>query len=213
LVLLTILCLTNEALSSYFSWREILLGISITLTLVMVMLRRRNVAFALLLIVPQAIAFGTVNPVSRGLTPITSSALYRFFRSHPQALDHKWIFFTNGTMTPGFLIAAGCNEYTGYRFLPDLDHFSLFASRGMNIQAINMSAILLASALNPNTKTYVTTPGSDIVRWYVSPSDPILKQLGIEYFAFDGKPAAPIASQLIPLSPVPLDNIWLYRLR
>jgi hypothetical protein len=49
------------------------------------------------------------------------------------------------------------------------------------------------------------------VRWSVSVSDPILKELNIRYFAFDRRPSPEIAAHLIPLSATPVSTFWLYR--
>ncbi len=52
-----------------------------------------------------------------------------------------------------------------------------------------------------------------IVRWDVSPTDSIVQELGIKYFALEQQVPPPVASELIQLSPVPVDGFWLYRLR
>jgi hypothetical protein len=48
--------------------------------------------------------------------------------------------------------------------------------------------------------------------WHISPTDPLLKALGIRYVAFDQQPQADLLTGLIPLSDVPIGGIWLYRI-
>jgi hypothetical protein len=213
LVLLTILLLTNESLNSYFARSELLLASVVATAFVVLMFRGSKIALALALVIPQALVFGAVNPTERGLGPITSSALYNYIRHHTQLLDAKWMLFTDDTMAFGFFNATGCEAYNGLRYLPDIDHFPLLASRGLNVQLLNSAGFLLAHPLeDPKTKSYVEMGAPTVIRWSVSPLDPVLKQIGIGYVAFTSKPSPAISSQLIPLTSGPLDNFWLYRL-
>jgi hypothetical protein len=127
-------------------------------------------------------------------------------------LRHKWIYFADGVAAPGFLEAVGCDEYTGLHYLPGIDHFPIFQARGFNMATINSSGYFLAHAIDNLSPSYVRQLQTGVAEWYVSPADPVLKLLGIEYAAFDRQPAPAIASGLIPVRDRPLGNIWLYRL-
>jgi fructose-1,6-bisphosphatase/inositol monophosphatase family enzyme len=49
------------------------------------------------------------------------------------------------------------------------------------------------------------------VEWDIAPADPILKQLGIRYIAFDSKPQANWLNGLTPVNSEPIDNLWIYK--
>ncbi|MFL6462843.1 MAG: hypothetical protein ACJ73N_00345 [Bryobacteraceae bacterium] len=211
-LLLVILSQTNQVLGSFYKTREILLATSLTTLFVVLMLRRLTRALAFTLVLSQAAAFGSVNPWERGLKPITDTDAFQYFQTHREMLRHKWIYFADGVMAPGFLEAMGCDEYTGLHLLPDIDHFQIFRARGYNMAAVNSSGFFLAHAIDNRSPDYVKQTQIGVAEWYVSPTDPVLKQLGIEYAAFDRRPTPAIASGLIPVRDAPISNIWLYRL-
>lgn len=203
---------TNQVLGSFYKTREILLATSLTTLFVVLMLRGLTRPLAFTLVLSQAAAFGLVNPWERGLKPITDTDAFRYFQTHREMLRHKWIYFADGVMSPGFLEAMGCDEYTGLHYLPDIDHFQIFRARGYDMAAVNSSGFFLAHAIDNRSPGYVKQTQTGVAEWYVNPTDPVLKQLGIEYAAFDRQPAPSIASGLIPVRDAPISHIWLYRL-
>ncbi|MBV9767237.1 MAG: hypothetical protein JOZ48_20520 [Acidobacteriaceae bacterium] len=212
-IFLTIILLTNQALSTYFSWKEVLFGVFSATMLVILMLESRARLLAATLIIPQAFLFGGVNPIERGLSSFTSSELYRFVRSHTELLKGRWLVYSEREMPSGYLAAMGCDVYTGVKYLPDIDHFQLFASKGLSVADINRIGIVFARAAEANIPSSVETPLPFVIRWKVSPSDPLLRDLGIRYFAFDQKPPETIAVPLLPMTKNPVSGLWLYRLR
>ena len=212
LIVFTILLLTNQSLASYFSWKELAFDICFTTLLIMLVLERRRVALAIALITSQALVFGAINPIERGLPVFTSSALYGFVRSHSAVLKGKWLVFSDGIEGSSYLAAMGCDVYTGLKYLPDIDHFALFASKGLDTKDFNRDGLLVARVAPPNRPSFTEVPHPFMVRWNVNPSDPILRTLGIQYIAFDQKPSDAIASQLVPLANESLSSLWLYRL-
>jgi len=211
-VLFIIFWQTNQLLGRFYKTGELLLATALATLFVVLMLRGLTRALAVALVFSQAAVFGLVNPIERGLKPITETAAFSFFQTHREMLRHKWIYFADGVMAPGFLEALGCDEYTGMHFLPDIDHFQIFKAKGLNVSALNSSGFLLARAIDPRSPSYVKLIQTGVAEWHVSPSDPVLKQLGIEYAAFERRPDPSIASRLIPVSSSPINNIWLYRL-
>jgi len=177
------------------------------------MIRCRDRMLAAALITSNGLCFALVNPVERGIDVITASPLYAFVRSHRALLKDKWVVFSDSMFESGFLAATGCNVYTGNRFLPDIDHFSLLASRGVNVEAANNLGYLVARDIPPGQHTsFEPSPSPAVTYWNVSPLDPILPALGVKYVAFVRPPPSEVASKLIPLSDTPLDNFWLFRL-
>jgi hypothetical protein len=171
----------------------------------------RQLALALALVLPQAIVLGPVNPVERGLQVVTSSELRKFVEVRPQLLKGKWFVYAGSFVHSGFFKAVGCDVYSGLRFLPDIDHFALFAARGLNLETLNRSQYLVALPQRPDETTTLRLITVGLVEWRVAPSDPLLRQLGIKYLAFEKRPDPVLSSNLIALSTGPVDGFWLYR--
>ena len=176
------------------------------------MVEQRKVWFALVLVVPQALVFGAVNPVEHGLGVILNSPLNQFVRSHQALLNGQWMVFSDSVVRSGFLAATGCDVYTGMHFLPDIDHLSLLASKGLDVNIFNNGTYLEAHPLYGNEKDSFQRLETAVVRLNVHPLDPLLGQLGIRYLAFDQKPPDAVTSHLIPLANHELDSLWLYKI-
>jgi hypothetical protein len=202
----------NQHLGTYFSQIVILASALLTTILLFLLVTGRKRAFAAVLLVPHVLAFGSVNPVERGLSVFTSSDLFRLVQSRPELKQKKWIVFSDSVVSSGFFQAAGCDVYTGLRYIPDIDHFALFASRGMNLEVFNRLGYLVAHPLDPGASPAFSLRVGAIVEWDVAPSDPMLRSLGIEYVAFDQPPRPAWSSTLVPLADAPVDGFWLYRL-
>jgi hypothetical protein len=211
-VLFVIFWQTNQSFNRFYNASELLLATSLATFFIVLMLEGFVKTLAFALVLSQAAVFGLVNPVERGLKPITDTAAFHYFQTHPEMLRHKLIYFADGVMAPGFLEAMGCDVYTGLHFLPDIDHFRLFKAKNLNMAAINSSGFFLAHAIDNRSPSYIKPIQTGVAEWNVSPTDPILKQLGIEYAAFDRRPDPSIALNLIPVRDTPISNIWLYRL-
>ncbi len=209
---LVILLLTNQALSSFFTLQEVLLTTGFLTLLTVLILGRRRVAVALILVVSQAALFGAVNPIGRGLGVITSSHLFQFIQSNKQYLNGKWVVFSGDVAPSGFLIAAGCDVYTGLRVLPDVHHFPAFLRRGMRPEAFDRAGYLLANAVDLGTKSSFESPVFYASRLNVNPSDPLLKELDVHFVAYDHEPSPSTSTGLIPIARGPIDHLWLYRI-
>ncbi len=136
-VMLLILRATNQRLGFFFSRAEVTLAALVAGILISFVVSGRKFELALALIIPQAALFGSVNPVQRGLPVFTSSDLYVFVRNHPALLRGKWLVFSDSVVNSGFIAATGCDVYTGLRYLPDIDHFGLFAANRYQLNALN----------------------------------------------------------------------------
>ncbi len=204
---------TDRKLDSFFSTRQVLIFAAITTALVFLFLSRRKWAFALALLLPQAIIFGPVNPVVRGVSVFTGSSLRHFVQQNPSLLKGKWIDFSDSVVNSGFLAATGCEVYTGTHYLPDIDHWGLFRANHLDINLLDRLGYLDAHLRRPNEPMKLELLQTVVVQWDVSPADEILKQLGIRYAAFDQPLDSYWSSFVVPLSSGPIDGFWLYRLR
>lgn len=204
---------TNYWLGSFFSTGQLVFSAVLTAALITFLLSGRKWLLALGLLVPQVIAFGSVNPLQRGLSVITSSQLFHFVQRHPELLKGKWLIFSDSPVISGFVASTGCDVYTGTHYLPDIDHFPIFAADHLNLQLLNRLGYLDAHLRGLDEKTSITMPANVIMQWNVSPNDPVLHAIGIRYFAFDRKPGPAATTGLVPLAEQPIDGFWLYRYR
>jgi hypothetical protein len=211
-LLVYLLMLSNKLIASYYSWKEILLAALVTTILVELVITRRETILAICVIVPQAVLYGLVNPVEQGLATITRSDLYKLVQGEPELRQKKWLVYSESPLLSGLMIAVGCDVYTGLHYLPDIDHFSLFASKGLNIETLNRDGFLLASPREPGSAPSLDLPNEGIVILNVSPSDSLLKQLGIGYVAFDRPPAPAVKTTLVPIGGKSVNNVWLYKI-
>ncbi len=204
---------TNRKLDMFFKSGEVFLCALFASLLVFFFLERRKWAFAIALILPEVAIFGAVNPIERGLPMFTESHLRKFVRQNPAILNGKWLVFSDGITDSGFLAAAGCSVYTGLHYLPDVDHFPIFSANHLNLEILNRDGYLTAHLRQNAGNMRVELVNTGIVQWDVSPADPILKQIGIKYFAFDQPPGQDLLPFISPLSPEPIDGLWLYEMR
>jgi hypothetical protein len=208
---LGLLVASNASLGWFFSWPEVLFSASLGALLIVLLLGRRAREFAVALLVPHILLFGATNPVQRGLPVITSSELAAFTRSDPGLLRGKWLVYSDSLAPAGFFVSAGLDVYGGLRHLPDIDHFGLFAARGLDVAVANRAGYLTAHLIGADERSRFQLVSIEVVQWHVAVSDPLLDQIGIRYVAFDQRPSAVDASRLIPLSDSPISTFWLYR--
>lgn len=206
-----VLHLTNQILLLPFSSYEIGLGTLATTILVMLVVKVKRKWLAAALLIPQALLFGFVNPIQRGLASITESPFFTYVQAHPELKRATWLVYSQSFFLSGFVAAAGCDVYSGIKYLPDVDHFPLFESSGLPITALNRDAAVVALAVPPQTKPSIEVPMPFTMVWHISPIDPLLRKMGIKYFAFDHKPDGDVLPKLTPLTEWPEAGIWLYK--
>jgi hypothetical protein len=208
---LSVLWAANQHLGVFFSPLEIVLAALFLGLLSMLLVTARARALALCLLIPQALVFGWVNPIERGLGEFTQSDFNRFVQGHRELLNGKWLVYSDMPIRSGFVAEAGCQVYTGTRYIPDIDHFPLFAARGLDLNTFNRLGYLDAHAISRDQPTRFVQRGPVIVEWDVAPTDPLLAQLDIRYVAFDSKPDAKLSDGLTAVSEEPIDGFWIYR--
>ncbi|MBV8068923.1 MAG: hypothetical protein JO270_03395, partial [Acidobacteriaceae bacterium] len=139
----------NEGLGSYFTSAQVALFAIFVTLLVWLYLRGWKRAFALTLVIPQAIVFGAVNPVQRGLPMFVNSDLRRFVAQHPDLLKGKWIVFSNSVVSSGFVAATGVDVYTGLHYIPHIDDFPIYAAHHLDLDILNRDGYLDAHLRTP----------------------------------------------------------------
>jgi hypothetical protein len=204
--------LLQPHVQNFFSPRELLWGSFLAGACSALLVLHRPCMLAALLLVSHAVAFGTVNPVKRGMQVFFGSNLYRFLHSNPDYTRQRWLIYSKAVERSGFFAAAGGEIYTGTRYLPDIDHFSLLRSRGVDVTVLNRLGYLTALPIARDEQTTVKLINPLIVEWDVAPNDPLLKQVGLRYVAFDEEPDPELVEGLRSLSDRAVDGYWLFAL-
>ena len=113
----------------------------------------------------------------------------------------EWIVFSDSVVvSAGFVEATGCQVYKGIRYIAEIDHFHLFAENHYDINQMNELGFLTAHLRKIDEAPRFEQQQQGLLRWDVLPSDPIMKELGIRYAAFD-QPVAPPAVRICACSP------------
>lgn len=211
LIVLCVLDLADKVFAGYFAPLEMYIAACATTVLIELLISGRKRWLALALVFPQAVLFATVNPTERGIDVVTSSELFKFVHTHKELKEGKWFAFSMSEVESGYLASLGLNVYTGVKYLPDIDHYHLFQLSGLPLDNFNRDGLLLAQPLQAGARAVVQAPAPYLALWNISPSDPILKAMGVRYFAFSQKPAAQIEAQLVPLSSGAISGLWIYR--
>lgn len=210
-VVFTILFLANQEVNEYFRLSELLLGTLWASVMITLLLDGRRLAFAAAVVIPNVFLFALVNPVGRGLDTITSTPLFDLVQQNARLRQGKWLVFSKGYPTSIFT-AVGCDVYNGMRYLPDLDHFPLFAAHGIDTGVLNNLGYMNIAQLEPGEAPRATL-GKYGPILSVSPLDPLVKELGIRYVAFHDRPAERVLKHLKPLINGNVSEFWLYELQ
>ena len=125
----------------------------------------------------------------------------------PQLNADNWRVFPDGRMETTYVLRDNLTWQDGAPLTAEDFTFAyrVYKDRGLGV--------FIASPQDAMDAVLAPDPRTVVVQWNVSPADPILKQLGIKYVAFD-KPLDPYwSSFVVPLSSGPIDGFWLYQLR
>ncbi len=203
---------TNDQLNKFFSPPVLAADALFAAFLGMLLITGKSRQLALSLLIPQALAFGFINPVEIGMREFTRSNFNRFVQSHREMLQGKWLVYSDTPVRSGFVAEAGCEVYTGTRYIPDIDHFALFAARGLDLNTFNRLGYLDAHPIAPGEPTRFIQVNPIIVKWEIAPTDPLLTQIGIRFVTFDSQPQPNWTKGLTPVNSAPIDGLWIYQL-
>jgi hypothetical protein len=205
------LAMANTASGNMFSLREVVV-FGLWLTFVVAYLWNVSPrAFATAVLLPSFWFFSLINPVSRGIGAVTESQLFQFTEAHKELRAGKWLVLSPDHRF-GIFAACGLNSYVGPHYLPKIEDFHVFQSHGVNIKDMNSGGTLIAKPLPPGTKSFIVSRFPGDQDWSVNPADPLVKDLGIRYIAFDRAPDPALLNGLTPLSATPVSGFWLYEL-
>ena len=209
-VALFIVVLANHEVRGYFTIYQVAISALWTGVLAALLWDGRKFLFAAVLIIPHVFLFGLINPVQRGINTITASTLFEVVQNDRRLLQGKWLIFQD-EFPSSIFIAAGCDVYNGSKYLPDIDHFPLLASRGVDTKILNNLGYLDIQELEPGQPPKATRGPFGVILG-LSPLDPLVKELGIRYMAFHKRPSEAVRAYLKPLREGNISEFWLYEI-
>ena len=120
------------------------------------------------------------------------------------------VFEEEGTASP--FNAVGCRLFSGSKYLPDIDHFAQIRAHGLDLNILNNLGYISTLELPPGQPPKAEQ-GKYGVFLKVSPLDPLVRELGIQYLAFHHPPSEAVLAHLKPLAPGNLSEFYLYEFK
>ncbi|MCF0145013.1 MAG: hypothetical protein HUJ73_00350 [Eubacterium sp.] len=172
--------LITDELHAYLAYRFLIPEIAVLCLMVILALRGRKVLFALIMGVFMVIAGFPVNPICRGIAPITNHPISAYIASslEEENGDALWITVNTHFIIANFAAANGARVFNATNFYPDYDKWELIDPERKYDNVYNRYAQCLVSFTDE--ETYLEETGSaDLISLFLNPKD--LETLGIRY--------------------------------
>jgi len=210
-VLFVILLHVNQALGHMVRMDQVVVAALYAATLIVCLDAGWVRAFTVSLLVPLLLADGLVNPIDRGLSPVTQSDLATFLAEHPEVRRGRFAVYSDGFVAPNYFLAHGLDVLNSFRIVPDVEELATFDTGGRARELYNVSGYFRMKPLPPGEASRFE-PGDrpGLPKILVSPLDPKLKALGVTVIAFDAHPPMEWVHGLRRLSADPIGAFWLY---
>lgn len=163
-----------------FITKEILMfSCSLLLIITLSYLLKKTWLFAISLILFSIASTLQVNPLYKGLTPLTDSQLgNKLSAIARQQSDKRWISYD--TLTNGTLVANGINSLGGTHLYPQFDLWEILDPNQSKLKTYNSYANVSFS-LSTTNDIEISRPGTGAINVKVSPCNPVLKQLNVGF--------------------------------
>ena len=153
-----------------------------------------------------------VNPIAKGLTPITENVLYRAVESiREQDPDARWVVFGNNFLT--YLVGAtGVKQISGVKYTPNFTIMHQIDPKAKRDTVYNRYAHSVYRPYpNPTDSVVIDNGGSyDAYGVYIDPCSPKLKKLNVKYVVFE-KVDQPVETRCMTLLNE-LGSLKIYRI-
>lgn len=173
----------------YLPARYEILEIAMFVTIILLALFYYKKACVFLLTFVMCVAGATVNPINRGIAPITNHPISDFVsktvKSDP---DAEWITADGTFVVANFLMANGAKVLNGTNFLPDFKKWKLIDKKEKNSDIYNRYSNQRVIITNQKTSIKLTNP--DAVELYLNPLD--MEKLGIDYICTNQQDAGKV---------------------
>jgi len=167
-------------------------------------------SFSAVLLIALFLPATRVNPINRGLAPLTESSalpiIEKIRQAHP---DARWVA-CDGAHQSALLMAAGVDVISGPKTLPDLDFCRELDPTGRDSDIYNrFSMDIFHVAPKPGVATF-SLINSGAYNVTIHPAHPALRKRNVRYFVFPAAIGDPAAYNLQPFIRIPERHIWIY---
>lgn len=169
--------------------------------------------FAVLLLPPLVAVYGLVNPVARGLEPITESRLYSTVRSMAQREPRAVWAASDRVNLAEYLMSAGAVVANGTKFIPPVEQMALFDAGGQQRFIYNRYAHAYMESEGEDVEPYFELRLQDQYVLHLPLRPEPWRRLGVRYLA-SGIPLPPsaLAAHARLLHELPESKVWIYDL-
>jgi hypothetical protein len=169
----------NSVTSGFASVYQIIMVCLFVTVVTFLLVSRQTLLFAGLILVPNIIAFGMVNPVNIGLKPIINHPLYERIQSVVfQEPDSKWVVYGNPLLA-NFTYAAGANVFNGLKYIPNLDEMKELSTKKNDIEIYNRFSYITVLPVKGSEISFNLSPSADLYMISVDPGNDCWKRLRI----------------------------------
>ncbi|WP_229311813.1 DUF7657 domain-containing protein [Larkinella rosea] len=199
----------------FFKWHQLFLPVLFftglgTLLLVTWQPPYRNLIFCGAMVVFLLPNF-KLNPVSKGLAPITQHALYRAVQDiHQREPQAKWVVY--GSQYVSYLVTAtGVDLLSGVKYIPPRKILKVLDPQMKRDSAYNRYAhTVYNSYIDGRDTVIIQNTFEDGYQVLMDPCSPKFKQLNVKYIVFDRQPQAAEIRCMKPVTT--LGSLQIYRI-
>jgi len=208
--LLLVLLVVNQSLGTMFPLRQVIAASAYTAAILVFLAAGWFAATAIALVLPLALASGLVNPIDRGLAPITRSGITEMLVRRPSLRRARYLVFSSSVVGPDYVAAHGLDVLNTFRWVPDLEKLGIFDDASRFAAVYNSTGYLRAIPLPPGEAPRFAPESPGVVSLSVSPLDPRIRAAGITVLVFDQRPPEDWIRGLEPIADASVDGLWLY---
>jgi len=171
----------NVVTDSFASIFQIIIVCTLVPVASLLLISRKTLLFVGLILIPNIMAHGMVNPIRIGLNPILNPPLYeRIHQIVRQDPDSKWIVYSSYQLA-NFTYAAGARVFNGLKYIPHLDEMKVLSSKNTDVKIYNRYGYIVLSPVKGSEISFSLLNTADLYMISVNPENDCWKQLGITY--------------------------------
>ena len=189
-----------------------LIIISSVVFLAMLFLLMRMQKLLLLVILTLSIASSAlVNPLYRGLDPITKSEITSeiIYIDKKMNSERRWIVYDRALLA-NYLPASGINSLNSVQTYPQIDLWKKIDPKKNYLSAYNRYAHINAIASLSDTAIKINSSQSDVINLTIHPCHPVLEDLNVDFLIFNREVDYPCLSKLRELN-LPEFTVFIYQ--
>jgi len=196
----------------FFNYNVILLFALFSFCLVFFFLKSKIKHFSFLLASAILVPNFPINPIVRGLAPITDKKIVKQVSSiNSKNNGAKWLVFGNFVIA-NLLKTTGANVINGVNFVPDLKKNQILDPQKKYLSIYNRYAHI-EYAISENDEIHYELNQTDKYTVYISPCSPKIKELGVKFIVIPGKLTSGEMNCLQVIGDKSLNGMNIYRLR